>query len=79
MLCQEHLEKNNTDFIVETSIKWKYIAIPIARGSCSCHICTNSLSEPSVFMREVDFRGKNLRYANFIAKKNKIRKNIKKN
>jgi len=65
LLCKNHFEKNPDEFVVSTSKKWKYIAIPTPKGDCSCHICTESLNEPGPFFREGDFKGKDLRYANF--------------
>ena len=65
LLCKEHLEKNPKEFLVKTSSKWKYVAIPISKASCSCYMCTNSLNEPSIFFRDANLSNKNLRYANF--------------
>jgi len=63
-LCNAHLKKHPKPFEVKTSSKWKYIAIPVQSFSASCHVCTDSLNEPSFFLREANFQGLDLRYAN---------------
>ena len=63
-LCDKHFKEHNKPFEVKTSSKWKYIAIPNPCFSASCHICTDSLNEPSFFLREANFAGLDLRYAN---------------
>ena len=64
LLCDGCLHKKSKEFIVKVSDKWSYVGVPTPKGSASCHVCSNSLNEPSTFMREADLRGADLRGVN---------------
>ena len=59
LLCEKHFKKKPKEFTVKISDKWSYIALPTTKGNASCHLCTNSLKEPSIFLREANLRGAN--------------------